>query len=137
MILILTAYFCLRLLILHEKSDTQYLTYEVETFFKRDNFTSENGFNVAFALTEYDSVRESIEDPDYGVLKAYHYRWGMGERGSVKEEIKTESCTEAELHLNEDQHGESKTMYHIQELSIDDVRFYKDKFKCVRDDVVI
>ena len=30
----------------------------------------------AFGLTAYDSYQESIEDPSFGVVKAYYESWG-------------------------------------------------------------
>ena len=58
------------------KKDTEYLNYEIDTFYKREYFTSEMGLNVAYALTEYDAVKTPIDDPSYGLLRTYHYGWG-------------------------------------------------------------
>ena len=56
---------------------------------------------LTFALTAYDNERESIEDPQYGVLRPYYKSWGLKESIGVEwEELPTRPCTEAELHIN-------------------------------------
>ena len=34
-------------------------------------------FELAFGLTAYDSVREPIDDPRYGQIKAKYVTWGL------------------------------------------------------------
>ena len=41
---------------LHTRKDTEYVTYEIDSFYIHEYFTSEMGFNIAFALSEYDAV---------------------------------------------------------------------------------
>ena len=42
-----------------------------DSFFTPDKtFSTEHGLDFAFALTAYDSNREPIEDPDYGIVRA-------------------------------------------------------------------
>lgn len=46
-----------------------------EQFFGTDFVYSEN-LMFAFGLTAFDNQRESIEDPSFGVVKAYYESWG-------------------------------------------------------------
>ena len=72
-------YAVVRIQIMSERSDDQYIQSVTDSYFTEEPFTTEDGFNVAFALSAYDSEQEFIEDPDYGTLKAYHYEWGFEE----------------------------------------------------------
>ena len=61
-----------------------------------DGFTSnkEDGMQFAFAITAYDSETESIEDPQYGNLKAKLHTWGFGSQGEGGGgELETHPCT--------------------------------------------
>ena len=122
-------YGCLKVYLLQTKKDTEYLTYEIDTFYIREIFTQDDGFNVAYALTEYDAVETPIDDPQYGTLRSYHYGWGQNGRGSWSKELKTEYCTDEELHLTDS--SEDSKMFQIHELSINDVRYYRQKFQCI------
>ena len=51
---------------------------EVGALSSDDKFSAEKGLFVAAALTAYDSVEESIEEPRYGELVIEHYEWGNG-----------------------------------------------------------
>ena len=85
------------------RKDTTYISYEIDNFYKNMPFnTTENGFYVAFGITEYDDDTFYKEDPDYGELKAYHRGWGWkkGLKHTYMDELKTEACTKAELHLD-------------------------------------
>ena len=126
---ILLFYGCLKIYLLQTKKDTEYLTYEIDTFYTREIFTQDDGFNVAYALTEYDAVKTPIDDPQYGTLRSYHYGWGQDGRGSWSKELKTAYCTDEELHLTDS--SEDSKMFQIHELSINDVRYYRQKFQCI------
>ena len=53
---------------------------------------------AAYALTAYDSNKESIEDPAYGQLKAYYKTWGLeGQRGVNFEPLPFEFCSAEQL----------------------------------------
>jgi len=41
-----------------------------------DEFTYDNGFNIAVAFTAYDTNPEPILDPTIGEVVFNHYRWG-------------------------------------------------------------
>ena len=48
----------------------------VDAFFDSDYvYSGQLGF--AYGLTAYDSNPEPIDDPSYGVLKAYYKSWGI------------------------------------------------------------
>ena len=63
MCVILLFYGILKIYLLQTKKDTEYLTYEIDTYFTRETFSQEDGFNIAYALTEYDTVKTPIDDP--------------------------------------------------------------------------
>ena len=54
--MVITFYGILKIYMLQTRKDTEFLTFEIDSFYKYEYFTSEMGFNVAFALTEYDAV---------------------------------------------------------------------------------
>ena len=66
-----------------------------DAFFNADyEFTMENGFQVAFALTNYDDNRNPIEDKTYGQVKTYYKTWGLTDvKGVEFEEIPNDYCT--------------------------------------------
>ena len=41
-----------------------------------ETMTADDGLFIAAALTEYDTVEESIEDPRYGELVIEQFGWG-------------------------------------------------------------
>ena len=56
-----------------------------DNFFTPDDVvTYENGFNIAAALTKYDSETEDILDPTYGEIVFKRYFWGTQKDGSYK-----------------------------------------------------
>ena len=60
-------------------------------------------FNIAFGITRYDGNKESIEDPDYGTMKAYYRHWGIVDNLAVYvDEVPTRPCTYADFGLDED-----------------------------------
>ena len=63
-----------------------------------DRFTSEDGFFLAAALTEYDTNTEVIEDSRYGELIIEHYGWGYADSiGSKSTKIENHWCSDEEL----------------------------------------
>ena len=66
-----------------------------DSFFTTDEeFTTDSGLMIGFAITAYDDEQEMIEDEAYGTLKAYYKTWGIGEDGGINfEEIPTSPCT--------------------------------------------
>ena len=58
---------------------------------------------IAFAITAFDDNYESIEDADYGDLKAFYKTWGFEDApGEQFIEIETKQCTKEQLGINED-----------------------------------
>lgn len=56
-----------------------------DTYFPTEfEFTSDDGLMIAFGLTAYDENYESIEDDDYGTLKAFYKTWGMADAPGVE-----------------------------------------------------
>ena len=85
-----------------EKDDTtQHLNlYEIDD---RETFSIKNGFNIAVALTTYDSSTEMELHPSYGKLRLRKSTWGTREDGTIywdKVEVPTRVCTPSELGLN-------------------------------------
>ena len=58
--------------------DTSVQVSTQDNFFETDfEFTTEDGLMIAFGITAYDDNYESIEDADYGDLKAFYKTWGF------------------------------------------------------------
>lgn len=54
-------------------------------------------------MTAYDDETEPIDDPTYGVLKAYYKSWGIhSDVGIDWEELPSDYCTEDQFGLNKD-----------------------------------
>ncbi len=54
------------------------------------NYEVDEQLQYAFGITAYDSNREPIEDPSYGVLKPFYKSWGiMGTSGIHWQELPT------------------------------------------------
>ena len=75
-----------------------------DSFFETDyEFKTSDGLMIAFGLTGFDEEYSSIEDSDYGELKAYYKTWGMVDAPGVEFiELPTSQCTLAQLGLNQD-----------------------------------
>ena len=67
-----------------------------DNFFETDyEFKTDDGLQIAFGITAYDENYESIENPDYGDLKAYYKTWGFEDApGEVFTEIISKQCTD-------------------------------------------
>ena len=140
MLIVITFYFILRVQILYTRSDTAYLTYISDSYFKSEAFTSDDGFNIAFGLSAYDNEAEWIEDEDYGSLKAYHYRWGFeGEHGSTWTEIPSRNCTRKEFYLDDvqDNNSEETRLYRDHFTSESNSKYYWRKFRCTDERIEI
>ena len=63
-------------------------------------FSTDEGLMIAFGLTAYDNVQNSIEDASYGKLKAYYKSWGLTEGHDMRfEEVQSKQCTRAQIGL--------------------------------------
>ena len=71
----------------------------------QDEFTFDQGLNIAVAFTGYDSDTEQFDDPTIGQVVFNHYKWGENPDGSYSSgryPIKSHTCTPAELGLEGD-----------------------------------
>ena len=112
------------------------------------------GFNVAFALTNYDGSQEVVADPDYGTLVARTVSWGTSEEDQNKllyTNLATHHCTYEELGLDDydDNQNEVKISLTEEEANPnskpfffppdeENIHYYKDyykKFLCLDDRV--
>lgn len=102
-----------------------------DAFFDTDFEFSED-LMYAFGITAYDSNREPIEDPSYGVLKPYYKSWGIkaGIGGVDWEPLPTKECNEAMLHVN-GQSDPDSAFYKPHKNSAADLGFYYKKLKCL------
>ena len=76
-----------------------------------DEFTTEDGFQVAAAVIDYsDSTSSSIEDPEIGSIKMYLKSWGVYDSdGKVTfKEVKTAFCSKKYLNDQDGTNSESK-----------------------------
>ena len=74
-----------------------------DSYFDSDfELTTEDGFMIAFGITAYDDVEESIDDASYGRLKGFYKTWDNDNNHGIKfEEIPIKQCTRAQLGLPE------------------------------------
>ena len=73
--------------------DTSIMISEKEIHYSdTDIFSHKMGFNVGFAITRFDGNRESIENEDIGVMKAYYKKYGPDYEGIGLVEIPTRNC---------------------------------------------
>ena len=64
--------------VVYEYGDTRIMHYSTDSFFDDDYiFSSDDGFEVAFAMTYFNSDPEPIDDHDYGELVAMYHSWGL------------------------------------------------------------
>ena len=111
--------------------ETDVMVSQRDAFFDADYVPKQN-LQYAFGVTAYDSNPEPIEDPRYGVLKAYYKSWGI--KKSVKgvdfEELPTRPCTYEELNLEGETHTDSK-FFKPHANSVSDLTFFYKKLKCL------
>ena len=96
-------------------------------------FGSEDGFNVAVALTSYDNEREWIIDPSYSELIFQAYSWGHDtEHHGFKVERKrlnSHVCSPEELGLTDDR--QKAKFYPMSEHGRELVGLYHRKMLCL------
>ena len=77
--------------------------YQVGALTYEDEFTGDDGFFFAVALTKYDTDPEPIDDPRYGEMIIEYYGWGYeGDIGTKQTPIETYKCSDEELGLSDD-----------------------------------
>ena len=101
-------------------------------------FTQESGMEVAYAITAYDSNQEPIEDPRYGILKAYYKTWGLSTGKGVQwTELADQYCSKQELGLNDEgkiieNQSSSSIFFDTHKNSVSDFTYYHKKLKCLK-----
>ena len=78
-------------------NETAVMTSVRDSYYSADHtFTSEDGFELAFGITAFDSNQEPIDDPRYGRLNAMYVSWGTS-AGTIYESLDMHNCTREEL----------------------------------------
>ena len=104
-IVALYAYQKTEILIYKKNVDILTQIYEKELTYDED-FSYQNGFNVAVAFAAYDGDTEWILDPTYGELDFNHFTWGPNLDGSFftkRERKQSHICSREELGLTDDE----------------------------------
>ena len=70
---------------------------------QRERFSSDDGFFIAAAITEYDKDPDSIEREEFGELVIEQYGWGNENLGYSygTREIPNHQCSDSELGLSQ------------------------------------
>ena len=96
--LIVLCFFYTKFVAWQNQGDIDIITTLKESYFDyNEKFSSEDGFFIAAALTEYNTNRTITEDKRYGELVIEHYTWG----DNVYKESKIDNhyCSDEELGL--------------------------------------
>ena len=102
---------------------------EDSAFDDTEIWSTGNGLEFAFAITDFDDEQESIEDPSYGQLLAQYQEWGLENlHGNGFFPIPLKSCSHEDLGLDEAR--ASTNFYPLHRDSVYHVDFYARKFKC-------
>ena len=137
--LVTTVFLYSKVMVQHTESDITVMMNQLDGAISQDfRFTADDhGFFVAAALTEYESNTEVIEEARYGELVFEHYGWGYDENdiAVASSELAHHYCSDEELGFTQ---GPDTIIYPIFESSLEEVKIWKKKFKCVdRGDLVI
>ena len=128
---IVIGYSAQRLDILLNRKDVDILQTVRDNYFSdNEAFTGEEGFNIAIALTGFDSVRDSVLDPEYANLIFETSQWDVLEDGEINWQITSvasHTCSEEELGLT----GDYSRIMPAHETSTAYVNLYKKKFVCL------
>ena len=104
--MMMAVFFYLKLDVLINKKDVNILSTVNRLFYTdEDEFTFQNGFNIAVAFTAYDNEEEWILDPKYGTLRFLEYSWGVGKDGKFflnRLPLETKVCTAEQMGLTGD-----------------------------------
>ena len=94
-------------------------------------FNYEQGMNLAFAFTAYDSETENILLPEYGKISFNRYSWGVRESGEyfvTVDEIQSHTCTREELGLNPEIES---SFYSYSDTDKTLINSYQKKMRCI------
>ena len=98
-------------------------------------FSTEDGFNVAAAITAYDGKSDVIEDPEIGTIKFYIKYWNHPELGDKFgfHELDSSLC-DPEKDLNDVAGTKPESgFYPVTPTNEADVNTYGPKMKCIRE----
>ena len=128
---IVIGYSVQRLDIYIQQKDVEILQTVRDNYFTdNEAFTGEEGFNIAIALTGFDTVRESILNPEYANLSFETSQWDVLDDGKIDwkvSPIASHMCSEEELGLT----GDNSRIMPVHETSTAYVNLYKEKFICL------
>ena len=96
-------------------------------------FSSDDGLEFAFAITEYDNNAEPIEDPRYGIVHAKIVSWGFGDTQAVDNDggyLDLHTCSQDELGLAVDSNDQAR-FWPVHKNSLRDTELYSKKLKCI------
>ena len=96
----------------------------------RDEFGSKDGFQLAAAITSYNSNTVPEEDPEIGTIKLIRKTWDVEDidtgGGLVFNEIPTRPCTAYDFAGHDD-----SIFYPPKSTSILDLKIHEKKLKCI------
>ena len=117
-----------------EFDETDVMVSSRDAFFDTD-FVVKQNLQYAFGITAYDGNPEPIEDPTYGVLKAYYKTWGIDKssKGVIFEELPSRACTTAELNMENETNSNAR-FFEPHSNSFIDLNQYHKKLKCLVSD---
>ena len=100
--------------------------------------TEKDQFNIAFAITAYDSNQEPIDDYRYGKIAAKIVQWGFSDTQGVDigGNLDHHNCSREELGLDEPDSDKAK-FWPLHDNSYNDVNFYSKKLKCLDNGITI
>ena len=101
-------------------------------FSDADEFTYDQGLNIAVGFTAYDNEVNWSLDPAFGTLVINSYEWGYRADGSAfteRKPIGTHNCTREELNLEES--DENARFYSVHESSKTTLNNYWRKMLCI------
>ena len=118
-------YTVLKFDILTNRKDVD-ITMSVKDTYYNDSypFGGDQGFNIAVALSSFDSSTEFQLPPEYGYFKFQLSYWIVMENGEIDTkytDVDSHPCSEEELGLT----GNNSKFYPIHETSIDWVEIYR------------
>ena len=98
----------------------------------REVFGTKDGFQLAAAITSYDSNRIPEEDPEIGTIKIINKTWDVEDIDSGGalgfKEIPTRPCTKYDFAGHDD-----SLFYPPKSTSINDLELHEKKLKCIAD----
>ena len=125
-----------------EYGDTQFMEYYEEYFYTPDDtMTRELGFNVAFAISNYDGSSEIVDNPDFVDVYAAYRIWGFNNTLLETKKEPTHLCGREELGLDyynateeERKRMKKPRFFRTHPESLDWTETYYPKMRCLDND---